>query len=379
MKKYLLSMSVLLAVSFTFVACHDDDDDNDEPKVVAVDTSKGVFVVGSGNMSKSISGNMSYIDYSTDNATVNIFEKVNGRKLGLTANDAMVYGEKLYIFVTNENTIEVCDRKTLSSIKQIKTVDLLGVQGSQPRHGFADDGKIYVSFFGDGSQPNGIVAAIDTLNFGVADTYEVGSYPEGLAVSGGYLYVANSDYGYGNASISKINLKLKKDTPIKHADINNPCTMFLLNNDLYVLDYGTYDEYWNQVGAGVRKVTTSGSVTKVADATFMGTDGKSIYYVNSPYGASTTNFGKYDVQTGQVTPMSYEGEIFSPAAISADPNTGEIFVASLTKNPETGYANYSAPGYLNRYDANGKLIKKYDIGVGPVAILFNTGVEYTRK
>ena len=46
---------------------------------------------------------------------------------------------------------------------------------------------------------------------------------------------------------------------------------------------------------------------------------------------------------------------------------------------ETGYANYSAPGYLNRYDANGKLIKKYDIGVGPVAILFNTGVEYTRK
>ena len=322
MKKYLLSMSVLLTVSFTFVACHDDD--NDEPKVVAVDTSKGVFVVGSGNMSKSISGNMSYIDYSTDNATVNIFEKVNGRKLGLTANDAMVYGEKLYIFVTNENTIEVCDRKTLSSIKQIKTVDLLGVQGSQPRHGFGDDGKIYVSFFGDGSQPNGIVAAIDTLNFGVADTYEVGSYPEGLAVSGGYLYVANSDYGYGNASISKINLKLKKDTPIKHAD-------------------------------------------------------KSIYYVNSPYGASTTNFGKYDVQTGQVTPMSYEGEIFSPAAISADPNTGEIFVASLTKNPETGYANYSAPGYLNRYDANGKLIKKYDIGVGPVAILFNTGVEYTRK
>ena len=59
--------------------------------------------------------------------------------------------------------------------------------------------------------------------------------------------------------------------------------------------------------------------------------------------------------------------------------TGDIYIASLNKSAEGDWADYVAPGYLNQYDAKGQFIKKYDIGSGPVAIVFNVGKEYHEK
>jgi hypothetical protein len=58
-----------------------------------------------------------------------------------------------------------------------------------------------------------------------------------------------------------------------------------------VLDYGTYTADWSkQMNAGVRKITTDGTVEKVIDATFMGSDGKKIYVVNNPWGGNGTTY-----------------------------------------------------------------------------------------
>ena len=397
MKKYLISLAVLLAGTLSFTACGGDEDGVDpyqekptpvdptnpstpQSEVLSETVCNGVFVVGSGNMKSGVSGSLSYIDFATGNSNVNMFEKANGRKLGLTANDALVYGEKLYIFVTNENTIEVCDRKTLKSIKQLKTAELIGKEGAQPRHGFAHDGNIYVSFFGDGSSANGIVAAIDTVNVAIGQKYNVGPSPEGVGVIDGVLYVANSDYGNGNASISRIDLKSGVDKLLKHDDITNPCTMVVSNDALYVLDYGTYTADWSkQMNAGVRKITTDGKVEKVIDATFMGSDGKKIYVVNNPWGGDGTTYGVYDIASGKSSTIEYSEAPYSAAAISANPLTGDIYIASLNKSAEGDWADYVAPGYLNQYDSKGKLIKKFDVGSGPVAIVFNMGVEYRIK
>ena len=395
MKKFLMSFAVLLAGTLSFTACGGDEDGIDpyekptptpDPtpdtnnKVVAEDVCNGVFIVGSGNMKSGVSGNVSYLDFATGNTTVNMFEKTNGRKLGLTANDALVHGDKVYFFVTNENTIEVCDRKTLKSIQQIRTADLIGKEGAQPRHGFAYNGNVYVSFFGDGSAANGIVAAIDTVKFAVGQKYAVGPSPEGVGIVNDVLYVANSDYGNGKASISRIDLKSGADNQLKHEDITNPCTMTVIDGALYVLDYGTYTADWSkQMNAGVRKITTDGKVEKVIDATFMGSDGKKIYVVNNPWGGNGTTYGVYDAATGKKTDITYSVAPYSAAAISANPMTGDIYIASLNKSAEGDWADYVAPGYLNQYDANGKFVKKYDIGSGPVAIVFNVGKEYHEK
>ena len=379
MKKYLLSFAVLMMGTALFTACSNDDD---EPVIKPVDVSNGMFLVGSGNKKAGIDGNLSYIDYTKGTVTSNAFQLANGKSVGKTANYVMTYGNKLYIVVDAEATIWVCDKQTLKVQKQISTTSLLGDKdGVSPRAAVGLNGNLYVTFYGDSyNGGNGIVAAVDTISFAKKATYTVGSYPDGLTIANNSIYVANSDYGMGaKPSISKIDLASGNVTEIKDAVITNPMQILTVGNDVYYLDYGTYDENWNQTGAGVRKVTLDGKVTKVVDGTAMCTDGKKIYTVNAPYGGSGTNYLIYDAATGTTT--SWEpADVFSPAVIAADPITGNIFIVSYQKNPDTGYAGYALPSYTNQYDATGKLVKKYEgTATGPISVVFNTGVKYVQE
>ena len=378
MKKYLFSFAVLVMGMSMLTACSNDDDN--EPSKTAVDVSNGMFLVGSGNKSAGIDGNVSYIDYAKGVSTANAFKAVNGKSVGKTANFITSYGSKLYIVVDGEATIWVCNKQTLKIEKQLSTIELLGEKdGLSPRCAVGYDGKLYFACYGksfDGD--NGIVAAIDTVNYAKQQTYTVGSYPNGVALCGGYLFVTNSDYGMcTKPSLSKIDLKSGVVTEIKDEAITNPMEILAAGNAVYFLDYGTYDANWNQTGAGVRKVTLDGKVTKVVDGTAMGSDGKKIYTVNAPYGAGTITYPIYDIATGATTTWQPAG-IFSPAVIAADPVTGNIFVVSYQENPDKpGKAGYALPSYTNQYDAKGNLLKKYEnTATGPISVVFNTGVKY---
>ena len=376
MKKTFLSFAVLLmaaASCVTFTSCDDDNDDNNTPKEVAV--SNGAFIIGSGNKSGQISGNVTSYDYASQTSTLNAFAAANSRNLGLTANDAVVYGDKMYIMVSEENTVEVVNKNTLKSIKQIKLTDkaYLGeTNGVKPRHGVAYDGKVYVTTYG------GYVAAIDTVTYNMGASYAVGSYPEGIAEANGKLYVANSDYGNGkNPSIFIIDVKAATVTDYKNSLLKNPVGIITVNGVPYILDSGSYDASWNQVGAGVYKLEGN-VVTKVIDATMMAAAGNLIYVVNAPYGASTVTYDVYDITTGTKKTFLTEG-VFSPAAIAVDPVNGNVLIASYSKNPDTGKANYKGNGYMNIYNKEGQLKKEnITIGVGPSAIVFNTGVTYAK-
>jgi hypothetical protein len=378
MKKYLFSFAVLAMGMSLLTACSNDDDDT--PQKHLVDVSNGMFLVGSGNKSAGIDGNVSYIDYAKGVSTANAFKAVNGKSVGKTANFITTYGSKLYIVVDGEATIWVCNKQTLKIEKQLSTIELLGEKdGLSPRCAVGYDGKLYFACYGksfDGD--NGIVAAIDTVNYAKQQTYTVGSYPNGVALCGGYLFVTNSDYGMCvKPSLSKIDLKSGAVTEIKDETITNPMEILAVDNAVYFLDYGTYDSNWNQTGAGVRKVTLDGKVTKVVDGTAMGSDGKKIYTVNAPYGAGTITYPIYDIATGATTTWQPAG-IFSPAVIAADPVTGNIFVVSYQENPDKpGKAGYALPSYTNQYDAKGNLLKKYEnTATGPISVVFNTGVKY---
>ena len=180
-------------------------------------------------------------------------------------------------------------------------------------------------------------------------------------------------------SLSKIDLKSGNVTEIKDAAITNPMEILTVGDAVYFLDYGTYDASWKQTGAGVRKVTLDGKVTKVVDGTAMCTDGKKIYTVNAPYLGNGINYYIYDVATG--TSKTWEpADVFSPAVIAADPITGSIFIVSYQKDPDSGYASYALPSYTNQYDAQGNFVKKYEnTATGPISVVFNTGVEYVTK
>lgn len=379
MKKYLLSFAVVAMAMSLMTACSSDDDD--APVMKPVDVSSGMFIVGSGNKSVGIDGNVSYIDYSKGVTVPNAFQAANGKSVGKTANYITAYGSKLYIVVDGEATIWVCNKQTLKVEKQISTTQLLGdADGMSPRAAIGYEGKLYFTCYGaSATGGNGIVAAIDTIGFAKQQTYTVGSYPDGLTLCGAYIFVANSDYGMNvKPTISKIDLKSGAVSEIKDAAITNPMHILTIGNDVYYLDYGTYDENWNQTGQGVRKITMDGKVTKLIAGTTMGTDGKRIFTADAPYGKEVKYY-IYDTATGGTSTWE-PADIFSPAVIAADPITSNIFIVSYQKNPDTGYAGYALPSYTNQYDATGKLVKKYEnTATGPISVVFNTHTEYVKQ
>ena len=394
MKKYLLSFAVMLTGTALLTGCLNDD--NDGPSSWTGYVSKGAYVICGGNQGNAIPSSMTYIDYKNESAEQNFFTRVNYRELGSTANDAIVYGSKMYVVVSGENTIEVLDSKTGYSIRQISTVGLTGGdQGVNPRHITAGNGAIYVSTYGGSSSEydenwnqvtsgNGYVVAIDTASFAMKNIYTAGSYPEGLYVTEKNLYVANSDYSAGKrASISVIDLGTGSATEKTHANIRNPQDVVVLADGRYFfLDWGQYDSNWNQVNAGVYLVDGD-NVSKVIENATMWvpisfsngyTVASYIYTVNAPYGSSSVTYDRYDLSTNSRTQFTTDG-VFSPSAIGVDPLSGYVFIASYKQNPDTGKADYSANGYVKVYDTYGKVWKEFECGVGPNAFAFNVGIE----
>lgn len=370
MNKFLSFAAIAMCVSF---ASCSDEDNTYVPK--PVDVSTGVFVINSGNQSSQISGSITSIDYKSLTATQKVFQAANGRNLGTTPNDAIVYGEKMYIAVTGENTIEVVNKNNMRSIATIKTVETMGAdKGESPRHIASGNGKIYVSTY------KGYVAQIDTTSFNVDKTYQVGSYPEGLAVNGNMLYVANSSYGNGtNPSISYINLTDGSVSNFTDPLITNPVAISVIDGNLYVMDNGLYDASYNQYGSGVKKITSDKKVTNLIDATMMATDKKNIYVINAPYSSSssvTPTYSIYNIASGELKTFINDNLPFSPSAIGVDPISGNVFITSYSKNPDTGYASYNTDGYINMYNQDGTFMKTFATGVGPTAIVFNTGIAY---
>lgn len=373
MMKKLLSIAAMAAISVSvFTACSDDGTPGPDPS--PVNAGEGVFVVNAGTMGN-IPGSLTFI--GNDGGTLqDAFAKANNNMaLGDTPNDAIVYGSKLYIVVNGDYCVWVVDRRKLNVLKQISTTALMGSdKGKQPRRIVAAGGSVYISTF------DGYIAAIDTTDYTMNAYYTAGSYPEGMAVANGKLYVANSDLGQNkNPSISEIDLATGNVTDHKDALITNPVSIATMGSAMYVLDSGWYDDNWAQHDAGIRKIE-NGTIEKLADATFMAADARNglVYYINSAYGAegATVTYSVYDTKTGETRQFITGDGVDSPAAIAVDPVNGDVYISSYRINPDTGYTDYAADGYVNRYRADGTLVASYDAGVGPTALAFNYHMTY---
>lgn len=378
MKKYLLGLAVLLMGTAVMTSCSDD---NDGPETYLQEYSTGAYVVNSGNMYNKIESSLTAIDYASSTATQKVFKAANGRPLGDTANDGIVYGNKIYLAVDQSNTIEVIDKKTKQSIKQIKTTDLLGnAEGVHPRHIIADGGKVYFTTYG------GYVAAVDTTDFALQKKWKVGSYPEGLVIGNGNLYVANSNYGAGGGNISCINLSNDNVETKNIEGVNNPTSIYYASNVLYVLDNQYYDASYNAYGENALRAVSfaEGKSQKVADGNYavcvtpsattrMDVVRPYFYVLNAPFG-STPSVSVLVAGSTQVQTMTLSEMPVSPCGIFADPLNGHIFVLS-NRLGDNGYANYSDNGYVVEYDSAGQKLHEYETGVAPCAMFFDSAYK----
>lgn len=380
MKKYLLGLAVLLMGTAVMTSCSDD---NDGPETYLQEYSTGAYVVNSGNMFSNIESSLTAIDYASSTATQKVFKAANGRPLGNTANDGIVYGNKIYLAVDQSNTIEVIDKKTKQSIKQIKTTDLLGnAEGVHPRHIIADGGKVYFTTYG------GYVAAVDTTDFALQKKWQVGSYPEGLVIGNGNLYVANSNYGAGGGNISCINLANDNVETKNIEGVNNPTSIYYASNVLYVLDnpvYGPAPDYAATGENALRAVSfAEGKSQKVADGNYavcvtpgattrMDVVRPYFYVLNAPIGG-TSSVSVLVAGSTQPQALTLSEMPVSPCGIFVDPLNGHIFVLSYRLG-DSGYADYNGNGYVLEYDRAGQKLHEYETGVGSCAMFFDSAYK----
>lgn len=358
-------------------------DDNDGPETYLQEYSTGAYVVNSGNMYNKIESSLTAIDYASSTATQKVFKAANGRSLGNTANDGIVYGNKIYLAVDQSNTIEVIDKKTKQSIKQIKTTDLLGkAEGAEPRHIIADGGKVYFTTYG------GYVAAVDTTSFVLQKKWQVGSYPEGLVIGNGNLYVANSNYGVGGGNISCINLSNDKVETKNIEGVNNPTSIYYASNVLYVLDnpvYGPAPDYATTGENALRAVSfAEGKSQKVADGNYavcvtpsattrMNVVRPYFFVLNAPYGG-TPSVSVFVAGSTQPQALTLSEMPVSPCGIFVDPLNGHIFVLSY-KMGDKGTPDYNGNGYVVEYDRAGQKQHEYETGVGSCAMFFDSAYK----
>ena len=362
MKK--LSIFTLAAV---FMAC------DPEPVLLdmggATDDSphKGVYILSEGliNLNNST---LTWIDFNTGlpdswssegHTSYDCFEKVNGRRIGDTANDLLLYGRRLYIAVNVSSTIEILDAATCTSLKQI-SMEQDGVP-SEPRYMAAHGGYVYVCCF------DGTVQRIDTLTMEIDASVNVGRNPDGICYAAGKLYVSNSggldaDNPDNTVSVIDVNSFTEK-TRIEVR--SNPGTIrtdgksvFVVSRGIFDFDRMDYDYRLHRIDVETDLLTDTYNIP-VLDMDIY--DGKAWIY---RYGSGRIQV--MDLETGQILQPDFITDgtrIECPYSIKVDSATRKVYV--------TDAADYVTPGSLYCFNPDGSLDYWIPgIGINPNTIQF---------
>ena len=343
--KKLLKFALMAVCAFGMTACSDDD--NNKPIIDPVEPSvnvTGVYVLSQGNYYSGLNGDLTYYNPATSDYTNGLFEAVNERAFGGTANDAAIYGSKLYIANTDEN---------LSGARRI----------------VADGGYIYVtSFYGNN------VTKIDTTTLEIVGTAETGTYPEAMAIQNGKLYVANSGYGSGN-TVTKIDLAnftvdATLDVPV------NPVEIFSVHGQLYLGCSGEYnDDYTYKVNPAIYALATDGTATKLVEATISAAGKDNIYFIDNNYYKTEVTYGRISATDQKVENLVFDKPVVYPCAIAANPQNGDIYITGYAEiDYGGGYygADYNSNGTCYRFSADGMKLDQFPVGISAGRIVFLT-------
>lgn len=348
-KNVFASLLLLSVMVLGFVSCSDDNDKEDN-------SIGNVYVLSSGGMG---SNSAVLVTYNADTKkTTNIFENVNGVKLGDTGQDMIYYGSKLYVSVYNSGIVYVLD-KTGKKLAEIKG----DTEKLQPRMLEAYKGKVYVTSF------DGYIARIDTTTLSIDKKVPVGANPEYVKVVNNKVYVANSgglnwQNGYNNTvSILNPDLSEKKDIVVAVNPVELEVDKY---NNLYLISRGNYGD----VPTTLQSINTTTNEVKVLDkgrSFSMFAINDKLYQLKKEYVESkpSSSFTYWDIASNKIVEQSFitDGKAIADVSyVTVDPKSGNYYVAA---------ANGSNTGDVYIFSAGGKFISKFDTGAAyPMKVLF---------
>ena len=347
--KIFYRMAICVTVAWPFLSsCKGEDNPSEEITV----PSEYIYVLNSG-MDGNNNASLTLYDVENGTVTQRFFENQNKRRLGDTGQDIIVYGDRMYIAMFGESTIEVTDLEA-REIKQIRTE-------GQPRNFVAYGGKIYVTYF------NGFVARIDTSSLEVEATVKVGRNPEQLAVANGKLFVANSggldfntETGY-DKTVSVVDIASFMEEK-KIEVVINPCDVIAdSNGSVYVVSIGNYMDIPNAIQK-INASTDEVTVMTGFNGTCLTAAGNTLYTVHMQYDEywnQTITYYAYDMLNNMVLSNHFIGEtkIDTPYKICSDAVSGDVFITS---------SDYISDGDVYIFNKSGQFVDKFEAGLNPV-------------
>ncbi len=348
---FMLCVFFVSAMALFFTGCKG----NDEPEPEPVVPSEYLYVLNNGRYGSN-NASLTLYDVEKGVATQGIFEKQNGRRLGDTGQDILVYGSKMYIAMFGESTVEVTDLEA-KSIKQIKTE-------GQPRFFTAYGGKVYVTYF------NGFVARIDTISLTVEAKTAVGRNPEQIAAANGKLYVANSggldfntEVGY-DKTVSVVDIATFAETRKIVVAVNPSDVLFDKNSHIYVVSNGNYMDIPN-VLQKINVNTSDVTVVTAIHATYMASVGTKLYAIHSQYDSDwnqVITFYAYDMASNAVLSNNFIGsrKVDFPYKVSTDEESGEVYITS---------SDWINDGDVYIFDKSLQFVGKFEAGLTPMKVV----------
>ncbi|SFT55459.1 hypothetical protein SAMN05216474_1288 [Lishizhenia tianjinensis] len=295
---------------------------------------------------------LSFID-SEDAITNDYFLQQNERLLGDTGNDMIVYGGKVYIVVHASSTIEVLDKSSLKSVKQIN----LQHQGVNqlPRFVVGHGAFIYVSTY------DGFVNKIDTSSFTVSNRVAVGNNPEGLAISNDKIFVANSgglNSPNYDSTVSVIDLATLQVTDEIFIGANIGELTVDSEGDVYVVKRGNYSNDPSELFVlDAQNNYQKSNLGIAATSLFMDEDDK-LWIAHLNYGNNTSNVAVIDAASETVLSSNFinASDIQSLYGIFVD----EEYLYCMDAR------GFTLTGNLKKYNKNtGVFVEEFDTGLNP--------------
>ena len=338
-----------LGLSIAFCSC----DNSSKEDITPVST--GTYILNNGNWGSNDS-NIGIYNPTDKTFTTDVFKTANGQNLGDLGQDITGNGEDIYIAVNGSQTIFVTD--TDLKIKQQINADKEGSRLS-PRYFATSGSKVYVTYY------EGYVGEI-------SDDYSVrlcpvGPNPEGIAVAGGNLYVANSGgmaYPAYNNTVSVVSTSTFTETSTIEVNIN-PAKVEASSDGayVYVSSFGNYAD----VPAMLQVISTSnGKITDLdyASVSAIAKGKDDILYIlcggyDENWNPLPGTVYKHDMKTNKPLGAFVTDDTVMPNAYSISATSdGYVYV---------GCSDYTNTGDVYVFTPEGKLHDRFDSqGLNPL-------------
>lgn len=333
----------------------------------------GFYLLDEGNMGMNKAA-IDYYDYSTGEYTRDIYLQANPdavMALGDVGNQIAINGDRLWAIINCSNKVEVMRS---SDCRRVGQVDIPNC-----RHMAFDGDYAYVTSYAgpvlidDNYNQLGYVAKINVNTLQEEARCIVRFQPDGIAVSGGRLYVANSG-GYRPNNYEKMMsvIDIASFTVEKEVELGVNLNLVAADPEgkIWVSSRG---DYYDVEPALYCYDPATSTVVKTfsTDATSMWMDGDLLYIVGCPFSYETMSaepsFSVIDTSTLTMLQSGWEGaaefdKIKVPYCVAVDPARGDIYI--------TDAGNYVNPGYLYAFGADGSFKWRQRTGDIPASIAF---------